>query len=130
MGRIALQFTPYNWVPFEWKPTQSLGRWFAVLGVIVLYQLCELCTFYLKFILWVPPEHWLNPTRLVLYLLTGSVAMREFFQFFDDPNCNKFGYQSWIVCSSIIVEVLIAIKVKSMIRWPMLKDYIIITKSN
>jgi len=110
MKRIVDQFTPYNWVPFEWKPTQSLGRWLAILGVIVLYLLCELCTFYLKFILWVPPEHWMNPTRLALYLLTGSVAMREFFQFFDDPKCTKFGYQSWIVVSSIVVEILIVVK--------------------
>jgi len=110
LGRIAMQFTPYNWVPFEWKPTQSLGRWIAILGVITLYLLCELCTFYLKFILWIPPEHWINPTRLALYLLTGSVAMREFFQFFDDPKCTKFGYQSWIVVSSVVVEILIVIK--------------------
>ena len=39
LGRIAMQFTPYNWVPFEWKPTQSLGRWLAILGVITLVSL-------------------------------------------------------------------------------------------
>jgi len=110
LGRIAMQFTPYNWVPFEWKPTQSLGRWIAVLGLIVLYLMAELNTFYLKFILWIPPNHWLNKTRLIIFILTGSVAMREFFQFFDDPNCKKFGYQSWIICSTIITESLISIK--------------------
>ena len=41
MKRIVSQFTPYCWVPFEWKPTQSLGRWLAILGVIVLVRCWE-----------------------------------------------------------------------------------------
>ena len=38
------------------------------------------------------------------------VSPSPHFQFFDDPKCTKFGYQSWIVVSSTVVEILIVIK--------------------
>jgi len=34
--RLAAQFTPYSWTDFEWKPTLSLKRWCAMLGVIAM----------------------------------------------------------------------------------------------
>ena len=36
----------------------------------------ELNTFYLKFVLWVPPEHIFNPLRLFFILLWGAVGLR------------------------------------------------------
>lgn len=32
--RVAAQFTPYSWTDFDWRPTSSLKRWLAMLGVI------------------------------------------------------------------------------------------------
>ncbi|KAJ8299437.1 hypothetical protein KUTeg_023497 [Tegillarca granosa] len=85
MKRFALQFTPHSWTDFDWKPTSSLKRWFAMLGVIAVFLLAELNTFYLKFVLWVPPEHYLNLSRLVFFLFMGAMGMRETFQYLDDP---------------------------------------------
>ncbi|XP_010859441.1 PREDICTED: phosphatidylserine synthase 2 [Bison bison bison] len=59
MKRIVFQFTPYSWVRFEWKPASSLRRWLAVCGIILVFLLAELNTFYLKFVLWLAPEHYL-----------------------------------------------------------------------
>lgn len=83
---------------------QSFTRWMAMLGVIfavsktrfhsLFYKLFffafkfllgELNWFYLKFVFWVPPSHWLNIIRLVLFLGAGAVSMRETFQYLDDP---------------------------------------------
>lgn len=49
------------------------------------FLLAELNTFYLKFVLWVAPGHWANLVRLILILPWGAVALREVFQFLDDP---------------------------------------------
>lgn len=108
MKRIAFQFTPYSWVRFEWKPASSLRRWLAVCGIILVvslpppargprasashppssvpqFLLAELNTFYLKFVLWLPPEHSLVLLRLVFFVNVGGVAMREIYDFMDDP---------------------------------------------
>ena len=34
LTRLLRQFTPHSWMDFDWKPTQSLGRWLGMLGVI------------------------------------------------------------------------------------------------
>ena len=49
------------------------------------FLLAELNTFYLKFVLWIPPEHYLCLTRLVFFLFMGAAALREGFQYLDDP---------------------------------------------
>lgn len=36
MKRIALQFTPYSWTDFDWRPLSSLRRWLCMLGVIAI----------------------------------------------------------------------------------------------
>ncbi|XP_060553279.1 phosphatidylserine synthase 2-like [Ruditapes philippinarum] len=110
MKRVALQFTPYSWTDFNWKPTSSLIRWFATLGIFVIFLLAELNTFYLKFVLWIPPEHYLNLGRLVFILFMGAAALRETFQYLDDPEPNKFGRQSWMMIAIVITELLVTVK--------------------
>ena len=43
----------------------------------------------MKFVLWFPPEHWLNFVRLALVLCWGAVGLRETFQFLGK---NKIQY--------------------------------------
>eukprot|EP00064_Thunnus_orientalis_P010313 superscaffoldBa00001388_g10339 len=109
--RIAFQFTPYSWVKFEWKPASNLRRWLAVLGIIFMFLLAELNTFYLKFVLWMPPEHYLVLLRLVFFVNVGGVAMREIYDFMDDPKFHKkLGQQAWLVAAITVTEFLIVVK--------------------
>ncbi|KAM7086904.1 phosphatidylserine synthase 2 isoform 3-T3 [Molossus nigricans] len=111
MKRIAFQFTPYSWVRFEWKPASSLRRWLAVCGIILVFLLAELNTFYLKFVLWLPPEHSLVLLRLVFFVNVGGVAMREIYDFMDDPKPHrKLGQQAWLVAAITVTELLIVVK--------------------
>lgn len=52
---------------------------------VLQFLLAELNTFYLKFVLWMPPEHYLVLLRLVFFVNVGGVAMREIYDFMDDP---------------------------------------------
>lgn len=45
----------------------------------------ELNSFYLKYVLWLEPPHVLNLARLMLLIFAGAVALREIFQYLDDP---------------------------------------------
>ncbi|XP_068964050.1 phosphatidylserine synthase 2 isoform X1 [Petaurus breviceps papuanus] len=111
MKRIAFQFTPYSWVRFEWKPASNLRRWLGVCGIILVFLLAELNTFYLKFVLWMPPEHYLVLLRLVFFVNVGGVAMREIYDFMDDPTFHKkFGQQAWLVAAITATEFLIVVK--------------------
>ncbi|XP_064339939.1 phosphatidylserine synthase 2 isoform X2 [Camelus dromedarius] len=99
MKRIAFQFTPYSWVRFEWKPASSLRRWLAVCGIVLV------------FVLWLPPEHCLVLLRLVFFVNVGGVAMREIYDFMDDPKPHKkLGQQAWLVAAITVTELLIVVK--------------------
>lgn len=104
--RVVAQFGPYSWIDFDWKATSSLGRWIAMLGIILVFLVAELNTFYLKFVMWIPPEHYFNLVRLFFILLWGAVSMREVFQYLDDPDCTKIGRQSWITLAIVSTEFL------------------------
>lgn len=108
--RIFAQFSPHSWIEFTWNPLSSLERWLAVMGIVFMFLTTELNTFYLKFVLWVPPEHWLNGIRLFFLLLWGAVGLRETFQLLDDPNCDKLGRQSWVLLAIVPTELLICVK--------------------
>ncbi|XP_040582315.1 phosphatidylserine synthase 2-like [Lepeophtheirus salmonis] len=108
--RIIAQFSPHGWIEFTWNPLSSLERWLAVLGIIAMFLVTELNTFYLKFVLWFPPEHWLNFVRLFFILLWGAVCLRETFQLLDDPECDKLGRQSWVLLAVISTELLVCLK--------------------
>lgn len=82
--RIVTQFSPYSWVSYEWRPTASLKRWLFMIVLISLFFIAELATFYLKFILWIPPPHFLCLGRLIFMWLVGAVAMRESFEYLDN----------------------------------------------
>ena len=68
------QFSPHGWIEFTWNPLSSFERWVAILCITILFLITELNTFYLKFVLWVPPNHILNPIRLLFVLLWGAVC--------------------------------------------------------
>lgn len=110
LERIAAQFGPHSWIEFDWKPTSSLTRWLSVLGIIFILLVAELNTFYLKFVLWLEPPHFLNLARLLLMVLAGAVAVRETFQYLDDVECKKFGRQSWVMLAVVITEFLVIAK--------------------
>jgi len=108
--RFFGQFSPHGWIEFTWNPLSSFERWIAIVCLIIGFLITELNTFYLKFVLWVPPNHLLNPVRLLFILLWGAVCLRETFQLLDDPECDKLGRQSWVMLAIIVTELLICIK--------------------
>ncbi|CAH3171973.1 unnamed protein product [Porites lobata] len=108
--RVAEQFTPYSWTSYNWKATTSLTRWLAVCGITALFLTAELNLFYLKFILWIPPPHFIMQARMALYLGMGAVALNETYRYMDDPTCKRFGQQAWVVAAIVATEILICVK--------------------
>ncbi|CAH3024348.1 unnamed protein product [Porites evermanni] len=108
--RVAEQFTPYSWTSYNWKATTSLTRWLAVCGITALFLTAELNLFYLKFILWIPPPHFIMQARMALYVGMGAVSLNETYRYMDDPTCKRFGQQAWVVAAIVATEILICVK--------------------
>lgn len=75
------QLSPQQFDPFHWDVLSSGKRFFAVCLLITLIEIVELNAFFLKFVLWIPPPHYLNILRLILWFFIGMPAIRESYQF-------------------------------------------------
>jgi phosphatidylserine synthase 2 len=49
----------------------------------------ELNAFFLKDLLWVPPESPLNVQRLLVWALIGAVAIRDYYHFMENPTVKR-----------------------------------------
>lgn len=88
LGRTVAQFTPHTWTAFDWAASKSLKGYFVALTVVTLFLIDELSAFYLKALLWIPTDHWINGARIALHALSGAVAIREIYQYFTDAYTN------------------------------------------
>ncbi|KNC47161.1 phosphatidylserine synthase [Thecamonas trahens ATCC 50062] len=110
MQRAALQFTPERWTVYRWEAFSSLKRFSYVIVVIIFIEVNELCAFFLKTLLWIPPPHPINPLRLFVWWLIALPALREFYEFVTNPKCKRFGAQLWVAAAGILLELLLVIK--------------------
>ncbi|PVZ97542.1 hypothetical protein BB558_006495 [Smittium angustum] len=108
--RAGAQFTPSSWTSFDWAPTQRLENYFGFIILIILFTLAELNVFYLKYLLWVPPEHFLVILRLSLVFLFGLPAVCEYYDFYSNPNVKKLGAHMWLTMATVLTELLIIFK--------------------
>lgn len=108
--RTVEQLTPHSWTSFDWATTKTFKGYMVSLFIVVFFLASELNAFYLKALLWIPPPHWINFSRVVLHGLMGMVALRELYQYFTDPACQKLGTQLWVALAIIIIESLVCFK--------------------
>ncbi|ORX63009.1 PSS-domain-containing protein, partial [Hesseltinella vesiculosa] len=108
--RAVQQFTPRDWTRFEWKPTSSPKNYFGMVAMMVIFMQCELNCFYLKYLLWVPPEHPLNTYRLILMFLFALPGARDVYQYLADQKTNRLGAHAWLFICNIMTETLICLK--------------------
>lgn len=66
--------------------------------------------FYLKYLLWVPPEHPLNTYRLSLLFLFALPGTRDVYQYLSDSKCRRLGPHAWLLIFNIMTETLICLK--------------------
>ncbi|KAI8600230.1 phosphatidyl serine synthase-domain-containing protein [Dissophora ornata] len=110
MKRTMQQFTPKSWTKFEWDSTKSFKSYATVIFILTMLLICELNAFYLKSLLWLPPAHPINITRIFSYFMFGIPGVRETYQYLHDVNCKRIGPQAWLLISSLATEVLIVYK--------------------
>ncbi|KAI8919140.1 phosphatidyl serine synthase-domain-containing protein [Powellomyces hirtus] len=108
--RTMQQFTPHSWTDFKWEGTKTFKNFVAVIGLLYLVLQSELNAFYLKYLLWLPPSHYINVWRLIYYFFMALPAVREAFQYMTDRRCKRLGMHAWMATANILTELLIVIK--------------------
>ena len=66
--------------------------------------------FFLKFVLWVPPEHDLLKCRVLLWGLCAIACSKEWYEFISNDYCHRLGTFCWLTFYACAVETLTVIR--------------------
>ena len=92
--RALLQLTPESWSAVRWLDPQSgYMRLIAVIQFMLIWQMVELNTFFIKHIFPMPAEHPICVFRILLFGLIAAPATRQYYTYVTDPKCKRVGTQ-------------------------------------
>jgi phosphatidylserine synthase 1 len=111
LKRAILQFTPESWTACRWlDPKCTWMRFLAVSQLVLLWQLTELNTFFLKHIFEMPPSHPVVIGRLLLIGLFTAPSVRQYYIYITDTRCKRVGTQCWVYIAILVSEAILCIK--------------------
>jgi phosphatidylserine synthase 2 len=91
-ARLLRQFAPINFVRYEWGLFDSFRNLLAAFSLVALLEVVELNAFFLKFVLYLPPENPLNAWRLAFWFAMSLPATREYYAYVvEERNGGKGG---------------------------------------
>jgi phosphatidylserine synthase 2 len=99
-----------SWNPLDWLPKSGFRHYIGVLLSISFVLQCELNVFYLKYLLWVPPEHYLVSVRIFIFSLICAPGISEVYYYNTDPKQNKLGLHSFFMVLNLCTETIICLK--------------------
>jgi len=109
--RALLQLTPESWSAVRWLDPQSgYMRLIAVIQFMLIWQMVELNTFFIKHIFPMPAEHPICVFRILLFGLIAAPATRQYYTYVTDPKCKRVGTQCWVFIMISFSELILVLK--------------------
>ena len=110
LTKSARQLTPYTWLSYNWEIFSSSKNFVTTVWLIAFINLVDLSNFYLKFVLWIPANHWLVIGRTLFWAVHAMSATREYFEYVTSGFRLRLGTQCWISHLILAIEWMIIYK--------------------
>ncbi|KAF8651936.1 hypothetical protein AX16_004580 [Volvariella volvacea WC 439] len=105
--RVLSQFSPHDFTAFKWGTASSFVHYISVVLLLAVFLAAELNPFYLKSLLWLEPDHPIIILRLAFVFLCALPAVRELYQYINDPRkAVRMGQHVWLLLATIATELL------------------------
>lgn len=109
--RALLQFTPESFTHNRWlDPHSGYMRLIAVIQFMLIWQMVELNTFFIKHIFPMPAEHPICVFRILLFGLISAPSTRQYYTYVTDPKCKRIGTQCWVFIMVGFSELILVLK--------------------
>lgn len=109
--RVFSQFSPHDFTAFKWGTATSFTHYIGVVMLLAVFLTAELNPFYLKTLLWMEPDHPIIILRLAFVFLCGLPAVREFYQYINNPRkAVRMGQHVWMLLATVATELLVIFK--------------------
>ena len=110
LTRSAEQLTPYSWYTYKWEMFKSSRNFVTTLWYIAFVNLVDLGYFYMKYILWIPPSHWIVVSRVVFWGVFAIASTREYYEYVSSGFKIRLGSHCWTAHMILAAEWLIIFK--------------------
>ena len=110
IGRGFKKLTPDFLMRHDWEIFSNLRRFYGILFYCVCINLVDLCNFFLKTILWVPPENDLLKYRLLILAPLGLSGTEEFFEYLTNKYSKRVRPHIWILLFQVGIELTMVFK--------------------
>lgn len=104
------KFKPNVWQRHDWGVFSSLWKYTAVFFYCFFVLSVDCNNFFLKYIMWVPPEHKILQVRLAIWAFSAIAATKEFYEFVANPYCKRVGPFIWLTSFTLMIEFSIVVK--------------------
>ena len=77
------------------------------IGVSVFVFICLLIdcnNFFLKFLVWVPPDHDILKVRVILWGWAAVATSKEWYEYVSNPHCHRLGPFAWLTFYVSLIE--------------------------
>ncbi|EMP39359.1 Phosphatidylserine synthase 1 [Chelonia mydas] len=109
--RAVLQFTPASWTYVRWfDPKSSFQRVAGIYLFMIIWQLTELNTFFLKHIFVFQASHPLSWGRILFIGIITAPTVRQYYAYLTDTQCKRVGTQCWVFGVIGFLEAFVCIK--------------------
>ena len=85
-------------------------RFVAIFQFILLWQIVELNTFFVKHIFPMPAEHPICVFRILLTGLMAAPSTRQYYTYITDTRCKRLGSQAWVFICIAFSELILNLK--------------------
>ncbi|XP_067887651.1 phosphatidylserine synthase 1-like [Heterodontus francisci] len=111
LKRAVLQFTPASWTYVRWfDPKSSFQRVAGIYLFLIIWQLTELNTFFLKHIFVFQAGHVLSYGRILFIGVITAPTVRQYYAYLTDTQCKRVGTQCWVFGAISFLEAIVCIK--------------------
>jgi len=110
LAKIFALFSPNEWSNHDWRMFDSLTNFLGTLWTISMSHITDVNHFFLKFLLWIPVNHWVLFIRILMVSALGIVAIKEYYVFLHTHNYRRFSSSTWLYHFLLLLELFINIK--------------------
>jgi len=89
-----------------WKPLAKFRYFFATGVILVMLAQIELNAFFIKFVLWIRANHWLNLLRIIFFWLHGCVATSELYRWMEVPGTPVGLFWAFLIVNSTLESLI------------------------
>jgi len=110
LAKIFALFSPNEWSNYKWQMFDSLSNFLGTLWAISMSHIIDMNHFFLKYILWIPVDHWVLLIRILMVGFLAIVAIKEYYIFLRNKNYRRFSSATWLYHFLLLLEMLINYK--------------------